>query len=100
MRRILAIKEDSLTRSTKSASFAQSMQRLCDPWVIEDLSVMESACVAWPRGRVNRDRENDAPISPAEQLRSVPETSGGAATLGRSLGQVEIQQIIADLSAV
>ena len=64
LRRSLAVKEDSLNSNYQERISEQSRQRLREPWVIEDARDMVKAGVAWPRARMDRERQEDVCISP------------------------------------
>ncbi len=97
LRRVLAIKEDSLTPLFQEQIALRSSQRLCEPWVIDDHQEMESACIAWPRSRTDRDRNDDVFLSPLSNLGMYLKRPGILPTQGRILTQPEILQIIVDL---
>ena len=95
LRRSLAIKEEDLDRQFQEQIYLRSNQRLCDPWVIDDVSSMEVACFAWPRSSVAQDRGDDVYISPTSNFglflkrpNILPATN---------LSQTDLTQIIADL---
>ncbi|QDU56729.1 DEAD/DEAH box helicase [Aeoliella mucimassa] len=64
LRRSLIIKEDSLNFNYQERISDQSRQRLREPWVIEIAGDMVKAGVAWPRSRMDRERQEDLCISP------------------------------------
>jgi len=97
LRRSLAIKEDSLTPIYQERIALQSSQRLCDPWIIEEHRDMETACIAWPRGRVDRDRGDDIFLSAPSNFGLYLKRPGVLPSLGHPLSQTDITQLIEDL---
>ncbi len=73
------------------------MQRLCDPWVIEDLMTMDEACVAWPRSRQDREHWDDLFISPLSNFGLFLKRPRVLPSIGRALGQDDLAQLITDL---
>jgi ATP-dependent helicase YprA (DUF1998 family)/very-short-patch-repair endonuclease len=96
LRRSLAIKEDALTPLVQERIVNQSLQRLRDPWVIEEPQTMERAVVAWPRARTTDDRD-DLFISPLSSFGQFLRQPGRLATNSSQLTPENVNRVIADL---
>jgi len=96
LRRSLAIKEDSLTSLVQERIVAQSMQRLRDPWVIEDVQTLERSVVAWPRSRTMGDAD-DLFISPLSAFGQYLRRPGILTPAGQTLCPDDVAQVIPDL---
>lgn len=96
LRRSLAVKEDSLTLLVQERVVVQSMQRLRDPWVIEDVQTLERSIVAWPRSRTTGDYD-DLFISPLSAFGQYLRRPGVVTLAGQVLRPDEVGQVIADL---
>jgi superfamily II DNA/RNA helicase len=64
MRRELAIKVDYLERNYQEKICQQSTQKLCDPWVIEDIITMAYASLVYPRSKRPEEKKDSVYLSP------------------------------------
>ncbi len=97
LRRSLAVKEDSLDSIAQERISEQSRQRLKDPWVVEDARDMERANVAWPRAKIDQDRQDDLFISPRGSFGQFLRRPGVLPDLGGPLNLEATGIIIRDL---
>lgn len=96
LRRSLAIKEESLTFLVQERLVAQSMQRLRDPWVIEEVQTLERSVVAWPRSRTTGDND-DLFISPLSAFGQYLRRPGVLARAQQQLTPDDVDRVIRDL---
>ena len=97
LRRSLAVKEDALNSNYQERICEQSRQRLCEPWVIEDSRDMVRAGVAWPRGRIDRERPEDICISSRSNFGLLLRKKGFLPDTGDTISLETIGEIIPDL---
>lgn len=97
LRRSLAVKEDALNPNYQERISEQSRQRLREPWVIEDARDMVRAGVAWPRSRMERERQEDVCISPRSNFGQFLRRPGVLPDLGASLSLEDTGEIIHSL---
>ncbi len=97
LRRSLAVKEDSLDRNYQDRICQQSGQRLCEPWVLEEVREMVCSGTAWPRSSAESDHWDDINISPRSNFGQWIRKNGILADLGRPITLDETGDIIIDL---
>ncbi|EMI55918.1 DEAD/DEAH box helicase domain-containing protein [Rhodopirellula sallentina SM41] len=97
LRRSLAIKHDSLSPEYQDRISEQSRQRLSGHWVIEEPREMVKAGIAWPRSRMDRERQEDVCISPQSNFGMFLKRPGVLPDLGQSLKTDDVGDIILDL---
>ncbi|KKL74846.1 hypothetical protein LCGC14_2060810, partial [marine sediment metagenome] len=97
LRRSLAVKEDSLNPTYQERISEQSRQRLREPWVMEDAQDMIHAGVAWPRVRMDRERQEDVCISPRSNFGQFLRRSDILPDLGERLSLEDTAGIILSL---
>ncbi len=97
LRRSLAVKEDSLNLTYQERISEQSRQRLREPWVMEDARDMVHAGVAWPRVRMDRERQEDVCISPRSNFGQFLRRSDILPDLGERLSLEDTAEIILSL---
>jgi len=97
LRRSLAVKEDSLNLNYQERISEQSRQRLREPWVIEDVGEMIRSGVAWPRARMDREREEDVCIASRSNFGQFLRRPGILPDLGNRLSLDDTDEIILSL---
>lgn len=97
LRRSLAIKEDSLNSNYQERISTQSGQRLREPWVIDDPSDMVQGGVAWPRSRMDRERQEDVCISSRSNFGQFLQRHGVLPDMGEPLRLEDKDEIINSL---
>ena len=97
LRRSLAVKEDSLNLNYQERISEQSRQRLREPWVIEDARDMVHGGVAWPRTRMDRERQEDVCISAQSNFGLFLRRPGVLPDLGERLTLEDTSEIILSL---
>ncbi len=97
LRRSLTVKEDSLNSNYQDRISEQTRQRLCDPWILEDVRDMVQSGIAWPRAKLDFDRAEDLSISPRSNFGLYLRRRGVLADLGHPITLDDTGTIILDL---
>jgi len=100
IRRELAIKVDYLERNYQEKICQQSNQKLCDPWIIEDIKTMAYASLVYPRSRKPDEKKDSVYLSPRSGFGQYLKRSSTFPEYHDKISTDEISEIIRQLMEV